>query len=400
MTILVYGFAIFIAPMSEALGWSRSSMSIAPSFMSLAILLFGAVSGRIVDRIGARRLILPSILLFSISLASFALLGGPVGWLYLGFFVASTMGIGTTAIAYTRIVSTWFNHARGLALGVATTGAGLSALVLPPLLSRVIAHWGWQMGWIALGLFALAAVIPALLVMRERPLGNGGREAGTTGNAQHGLTMAQVIRDRRFWMLAASSLLVSTIGGGTVIHLLPMLVDAGLGPATAADRLAFLGVGIIIGRLASGLLLDRLHGPLLAFILIGGTSIGFGLLYVGANAYVLAILLIGMTIGSEGDMLAFFTSRYFGMRSYAEVYGWLYVLFSAGSAVGPLLIATIHRDGGNYAAVQITYAFLALVAAALMLFLGHYRYSAEDEAAEMDAPSVAAGIASPVGAAG
>jgi MFS family permease len=129
---------------------------------------------------------------------------------------------------------------------------------------------------------------------------------------------------------------------------------------------------MIIGRLGTGTLLDRMNGPLLGATLMISTACGFLILYMQwMGGIPFAIVLMGLALGSEGDVLAFFTGRYFGMRNYAELFGWVFGFLALGTAAGPLLIAAL-QNGTGYRAALGASVIQCLCAAALLGSLGRY----------------------------
>jgi predicted MFS family arabinose efflux permease len=154
-----------------------------------------------------------------------------------------------------------------------------------------------------------------------------------------GAAPGDAIRDHRFWTMAAAALLFSPAISAVVIHLQPILTDMGLSPRSIAPCAALLGVGIILGRFLSGSLLDHFYGPVVAMLLFVMPAVGYLMLYSQwLSLAPFAVLIVGMSLGAEGDVFAYFISRYFGLRSYAELFGWIFGVMCLAGGLGPLLI--------------------------------------------------------------
>jgi len=329
-----YALSSFISPLHAQFGWSRGAIGIAGTILVVGNFFTGPIIGHFCDRYGVRRLAAPSVILLAMALSGLALVGGSLSSLYIGYSLVVLGGAATTSVTYTRLVSTWFKRSRGLALGMTMAGSGVIAVVTPLVLSHVIANWGWQAGYLACGLATLIPV-PLIWLMRpEKPVGEE-KAAATAWGAAPG----DAIRDRRFWTMAAAALLFSPAISAVVIHLQPILTDMGLSPRSIAPCAALLGVGIILGRFLSGSLLDHFYGPVVAMLLFVMPAVGYLMLYSQwLSLAPFAVLIVGMSLGAEGDVFAYFISRYFGLRSYAELFGWIFGVMCLAGGLGPLLI--------------------------------------------------------------
>ncbi len=366
-TVPYYSLSSFMVPMNAEFGWSRSEIGVAATILTIVLFITGPVMGRFADRYGARRLALPSAIMLSLAIAALTLIGDSLLQFYVGFVFLSLAGAATTSVAYTRVVTTWFERSRGLALAITMAGAGVTAFLLPLLLARVIGDFGWRGGYLACALIVLLPLPVMWRWLRERveTPAEGVRE-------DHGMTMAEVARTRRFWTLLGAAAFLSPALQVAVIYMMPMLGEIGLVPTEAARTAALLGVGIIIGRFLSGVMLDRFSGPRVGFVLFMIPVFGYLALWSHEAALApYAVAMVGISIGVEGDILAYFASRYFGLRSYAEVFGWIFGVMAITGACGPLLMLMIPESAG-YRPVLLIFSAMAVVAAVLISTLGHY----------------------------
>jgi MFS family permease len=154
--------------------------------------------------------------------------------------------------------------------------------------------------------------------------------------------------------------------GGVIVHFVPMLTDAGLTPTRAGALAGLLGLAIIAGRLATGILVDRVFAPRVAFVVFMLSAVGCWLLAWGGVAWAAqAAILVGFAMGAEIDLISYCVARYFGMAAYGRIYGWLYAVFMIGTAIGPLIAGAAFDRFGDYVAALIVLGS-ALAVASLM----------------------------------
>ncbi len=383
-----YGLAPLMIPLQQQFGWDRAEISVAFTFMTLGLLIAGPlIVGRLSDRIGVRAVALWSIPLFAAMLFGLNFIqAGPEGapgplWLWLGYLAMALLGAGTSPITYTRAVNAWFDQNRGLALGFTLAGTGVMGIVLPLAMAQVVPSYGWRGGFMTLAALALLAWPVVALMLRDAPKPLAA--PGATAPVASGATLGEAVRSHRFWAMGIAFLLLALGIAGLVVHLIPMLMDAGMSPQEAGQVAALIGVGVIAGRVIIGFLVDRFFGPLVAIIVFLITASGCVLLADGGVAVApYAAFLIGFALGAEVDLIAYFTSRYFGMKRYGEVYGWQYGFYGLGAAFAPVLMGVLFaRGGGDYTLALHVSAGLCVVACLLLASLGRYpRYPAPTQA--------------------
>jgi len=165
-----------------------------------------------------------------------------------------------------------------------------------------------------------------------------------------------------------------------VIHLAAMLTDQGIAAQTAALASSVAGAGLLVGRVGTGFLLDRYFGPRLAMCFSGGAALGIVCLLIrhGGAMTFLGAFLAGLGMGAEGDVIAYLTSRYFGLKSFGEIYGFAFGSFVLAGACGALIMGVGFDRTGSYTVPLV--GFLAAILVAIVLFsrLGPYRYVALD----------------------
>jgi MFS family permease len=182
-------------------------------------------------------------------------------------------------------------------------------------------------------------------------------------------------------MLAVAFFIVVLTANGPLIHAVALLTDRGISISRATAALSAAGFAMIVGRLLSGYCLDRFFGPHVAVFCVGGAMIGLGLLSSGYGGIVpiAGIILCGLGMGAEGDIVPYFVSRYFGLRSFGQIYGYLFAVFMIGVGVGPSLMGFSFDHWHSYAPMFIVFEIALLLACIIFLFLGPYQFPAEEQ---------------------
>jgi MFS family permease len=375
---------VFMLPLIAEFGWTRTQVSAALTIFTVALACSLPLIGILVDRLGARRILVPSTLIFgTLLLAIPAFVSAP--WhLWLLFGLMGSLAAGANALPYMRILGNWFDRRRGLAYGLAMAGGGFGYAYVPPMLQWLIDSWDWRAGYLALGGLVLVIAVPiAAFVLRESPAAAGvaagdARPPVANRTATNPAGQVEPVADagvRLLALLFGIFVVLSLCLYGLLSHLVPMLVDRGVAAAHAARMAALLGVAILVSRAAVGLLIDRWFAPRVGAVCTVLSAAGIALFAAGVSTGPIgwvATSLVGLSMGAEIDLLAFLTSRYFGLRRFGRIYGLLFSGFLLGASTGPLAYGALFDEAGHYdVALQGATALLLLCAVA-MLMLPHY----------------------------
>ncbi|CAN7758890.1 MFS transporter [Pseudorhodoferax sp. LjRoot39] len=377
--LLIYTLGSFIVPLETGLGWDRADLQLTVSFLAAGGALSVNLAGPLNARHGMRRVTAVSALAVAAGFLAMTQLQGSVGWLYAAYFVLPFVGLGTTPVTWSHAVSLRFTRHRGLALSIVLCGTGLTAALLPPLLSQAMAQWGWQAGYAVLALVALAMWLSLAwrgLPGRLPPPQAAAPGAPTPPEVQ-GEPFARVLRNRKFWLCnLALGLVVSAIYG-MAANILPVLRGLGLSAAQAGAIFSSFGVALIAGRIVVGLLIDRLWAPGVAAVALALPAVGCTLL-LQADAQtpllwlIVATALCGIGSGAEFDVAAYLVSRYFGLRDYGRVFGLHLSLVTVGSALAPFAFAAMLRGSDGYDAILASCALACVAGPLLLLLMGRY----------------------------
>lgn len=388
--IAVFSFSIFFKSLVHEFHASRAAISFAFTLHNVIGAMCAPLVGRLIDRFGARRVILPATATFALILISGRALGISIWQFYLFYAALGFMGIGASPIPYGVVVSHWFNRRRGLALGFMMLGVGLGAILAPLLAQRLIAAFGWRMAYVIFGFIILLIPLPVLAALLENdpaqrglsPDGVQPRQGASERQSEiQGLTWHEIWHSPTFWLLiCAFSLTGASVHAG-VLHMQPLLIDRGLSPERAAVAISVIGLSLLAGRLGSGYLLDRIFAPRVAIFFFGASALGMVTLWLGStgNVALAAAFLVGLGMGAESDIIAYLISRYFGLRAFGTAFGHCFGAFMLAGAIGTLLMGAGYDWTHSYK-VPLAWFFAAMVVAlGLLLCLGQYRYAAEAE---------------------
>lgn len=377
-SVITATFSIFLGPLRAEFGWTPSETFLGLLLVTAAVTIAAPFIGSLVDRFGAKRVILAGFLMEGAVIASFATQTESLLTFYARYIALAILGLGTTHVAFARVISVWFDRRRGLALGMALAGLGVGGIIWPLLSQWAITAYGWRTAYIIVGLaVATVGILAVGSVVRESPeamglLPDGDERPLTTVPvervAQTGFTLAETMRQPHFWLMLAAFLLIGVAVQSLILHLVPMLTLRNVEPMRAAQAQSLVAAALIVGRLAAGMLMDRFFAPRVAIAFLVGPIVGIILLAAGASgtAAFLAGMLTGLAAGAEVDVTAFLASRYFGLKYFSRTYAWFYSAYSAGAGLGPLITAQAVERYGDYTEILYVHAGLLILAALLL----------------------------------
>ena len=370
-------------PLEAEFGWNRAELSLGISLtQSIGIFSVFAV-GWAMDRWGVKRVIGPLIFLFAVNVALLATMSS------LRMFVALYVMFGLTSsglspVGFLKSISAFFDERRGLAIGLALSGTALGAAFVPRFAELMISEHGWRTAYLALALLPALVALPATLLLVREPTAAAAAEPDAQLEPVSdlpGLTIRQALATRPFWLLAATVFFVSAVINGTSAHAVPFLTDHGYTANAAAAVLTGIGFASVVGRIGSGYLFDRLFAPYVATFFFVLMIIGLYLL-ADLRSATLAMILVGLTLGLELNIVGYLVPRYFGLKRFGEIYGLMFGALNGGGAVGPLIMGTVYTAYGSYRYAFVAFGVMLLCACVLVCTLGPYVYERETPASK------------------
>jgi MFS family permease len=362
--------SIFMPGFQADFGWSRTAVSLGGSILVAVLVLTSPLIGWLSDRVAEVRIAIVSMIAMACAFLLFSRMQGDIRVFLFGFGAMALVSSGASTIPFARIISAHFVRSRGLALGFAMMGTGLSGIALPLFLVPFVAAHGWRPGFLVLAAINFAAIPLIWLLLRDaRPVASREDKAVVVSGAGFG----DAIRSRVFVVLALSFALISLAAAGIAIHFVSMLTDAGLSPARAGALASLTGAATIVARIGTGWLIDRIFAPLVATAMMALAALcllGLGLF--GAAAAPLGAIAYGLAIGSEIDLIAYLAARYFGLGAYGRIYGALYAAVLVGSALSPIGYGMVVDATGSYRNALLVASVLLLLSAFLLRTLPRF----------------------------
>ena len=378
----LYSFGPMAPDLSGALNIPLGELQLCITLNFAGIAVGSQLAGWLMDRFSLRSVTLSSLLLCAFTYIMMGTVSLSQNLLYAFYFLLPIVGCGSLLVTWTKIVCDKFERQRGIALAILLSGSGVVSTVSPLLLAGYVGTAEWQRGFLVLGILPLATLLVCFFTL---PTGNSSSsQQGSlsvnsaepeNGRALKLTTEISYLRNRQFWTIIVALILVVFVVVSMITNIVPMLVQKGLSQSEATLVFSAFGVALVVGRLAGGFFLDRFWGPLIAFCALVLPSIGcliFLLAPPDMALMVMATVLVGVAAGAEFDILAYLVSRYFGLKSYAKVFGTVSGTVALGSGTSPLLIGPLIDATGNYDGLLLICTGLAALGASLFLTLGPY----------------------------
>ncbi|KWR87815.1 MFS transporter [Cupriavidus sp. IDO] len=369
---------VFLKAMTVSFQWSRADVALLPMLAMVGTAIGAPIAGYAADRIGWGKVIGYSIVLFAASLLALAL--APANHAYVGIvgFLIGVTGASTTAAGYLAVLPSVFEARLGMALGFGMIGTGIGGYAAPIAANYLTTVTDWRHSYeifaaLALGLGLIAhQIIFRTLADRQRER----KAMNALVDAQSGMTLREALANYRFWLLGVVVFLVSSSVLGGFVHLPAFASDTGLGRDVAARSAALVGVGLAVSRVGVGFVLDRVFAPLVGLIAFFLGAVAFAILLSGLAhdpAYILlAAFLLGISTGTEGDIIPYLTRKYFGKRAFGVIYGALFGCATVGAAVGPFIYGLAFDHFKSYGPIHQASALICVVSALAVVLLGKY----------------------------
>jgi MFS family permease len=389
--LMVFSFSVFFKSLVLDFHASRAAVSFAFSLFNTVGALLIPGTGMLIDRFGARRVILLFTLLYGLGLCSVLWVGSSVWQLYLFFTILGVaMTSGPAPVPYGVVISHWFNRHRGFALGLSMMGIGVGSVVVPILSQRLITTFGWRTAFAIFGGAVLLLPLPVLATFlqndpAERGLRPDGDEQDQVSQVlpqnKQGLSWREIWHSPTFWVMICVFSLAGASVHGAALHMSAIFTDRGVTAERAAIATSVVGIAVMLGRLTSGYLLDRLFAPRVAILFYGATALGIVILCAGTSgplAFV-ASFLVGLGLGAEVESMAYMITRYFGLASFGTAYGHAFGAFMLSGAAGVLLMGAGYDRFHSYTVPLAALCGAMVLALILLTRLGPYRFGVEAE---------------------
>ena len=357
--ISFWSFGLYVAPLEAEFGWSRAELTLG---FSISLLIGGMAAffvGRFVDLRGPRFTIVIGAVMTAVTYLLLATTSELWQW-YVYQSINAIFRQMMFFIPFQALISRWFNHKRGRAVGILSTGFSIGGFAIIPLMRFVIDEVDWDGSFVFAGIMIAVVFLPiALFVVRDDPADVGQEVDGEPPSGRGeisinriGLTVAQTLRTPLFWMIALSMTTFFYGMFGWMVHAVPYYESVGVSPSGAAALLSAGAAGGILSRLSFGFIADRIRSIELAAVVLalflGGSLLV--LLATGGSPVGIGIFLAMWIVGSGGGPMIepLLLVRTFGLAFFASILGVLSVVETIGQIFSPVAAGAIFDATGSY----------------------------------------------------
>jgi len=376
-------FGIFFKSIEAEFSLTRAATSTVLSTYMVLCTVFAILGGWALDKYGPRVITLLLGLFAGLSLLLISQVDS-LWQLFVTYSLLFAAGSGAAFVVMMSTISRWFDKKRGLALGITSSGAGLGMVVMAPFATLLISSFGWQMAYGVIGLIILLVMIPLSRLLKRDPYeigalpdgvksgsGNEGveqpkNEEGSTGSV--GLSLLQALRARSFWLFVFINLFFASGVFLVMTHLVPHITDVGFSAGEAAAVFSLLGLTVIAGRVAMGIVSDRI-GRKISFIICALLEAGAMVWLIYSQdlwMFYLFALVWGFAYGGVAPSAVALAGETFGLHRLGAIMGMLDVGFGIGAAIGPAMGGLIFDANSSYSVAFLIGAGGYFIAALLI----------------------------------
>lgn len=390
-----YTLSLFGPAMIKDLGWSKADFALIGS-VPLVTLLLIPFAGRFTDRFGTRVAATIGFTAVPLGFVAMSLMSGHLIEYFAIYLVQHVFGILTTSLVFCRVVVEKFTAARGMALSLSMSAPPLAGAITAPFLGEIIADDGWRAGYLTMAAITACGGVLAIVLM-----GANKRRSGTPRDSIIRLTRSELfglLRNPMLVLIMVGMLLVNLPQSFASSQLKLVVISNGIADGTATVMISLYAIGVIVGRLITGLALDAKVRPhLVAIIALGLPATGFMMFASGITATVplmAAVLLIGLAQGAESDIGAYLISHHFDMKNFSLLLSFVTMSMALGSALGAVVLSFTLRQSDSYVPFLIVAAVGTLIGAAAFGLTGKaHRRDGPGKAAEAVSKSALVGEA-------
>ncbi len=385
MMIASIAISVFIGQIATDNQWDRARIGGAVTLLYMGMAIGAPVFGRMVDQRGSRAVLLPLTAVSGLILASFSFTGRSLLLFYVAHLLLGVAQPG--AVAYSKLLSTWFFRYRGVALATLGVGTFVAQVAVPPIARSLQNALGWHGAYRALALAELLIALPVLFTFfRERTSTSAGVAAAQLQEVRPDgapvINVREAISAETYWLLVGAQVAGLFAFMGTTTHAIGIMTERGVTPSMAVWGLSIFAAGGLVAQLLTGYLLDRFDTPRVIVPFALGSLASLVLLQVahGEATVLAAIVLFGIGCGGQTSISSYFTTRYFGVRNFSTIYGSLFPILLLLGAPAPIVIGAIFDASGSYNLGLI--ALEVAIASSIVCFwyLGPYPYPVTEAA--------------------
>lgn len=363
--------SIFLQPMAEAMGWSRTGIAVAAMLNFLCMGVGAFVWGAMSDRYGTRAVVLfgGALLGLGMVLASQA---GTLLQFQLVYGAIVGLAAGSFYAPLTATTAKWFTEHRSLAVALVSAGLSMGSTVMAPLARWLITSYDWRTAMWVIGDLVWLVVLPTAFLVRNPPRAAAVPAAGAapTPSAAGGasdMTIGQVLRTPQFAAIALTHFACCAAHSGPIFHMVTHAIDRGVPAMAAATVLSVAGLASLSGKIGCGIFADRVGAKrtLVAGLTLQAFAISLYLVGSGLGGFYALAVVFGFAYGGVMPLYAILVREYFGERIMGTAFGAVSLAATLGMALGPWIGGALYDSLGSYAWMFIGSAAIGLGAVAI-----------------------------------
>ena len=356
-SLAIYGFGVFLTPLTGEFSWNRGALSAAFSAGILVAGLLATIAGRISDRYGPRLLVTIAAVAMSIGFALMSRITA-LWQAYLIWGVFLGIGIGGTIVPLNTTIPRWFSTNVGMAIAIPTAGFGAGSVLSPLLVQWMVDSFSWRTTFVVLGIIRFVIALPLSLLLKKAPQDeipvpyeeSPSNEVATISPGTADLTFLEALKARRFWLFALAHFGFGFCLQTIVVHIVPNAIDKGIPDVTAASILSILAACGVAGTLSAGFFASRIGSLRLMTISLLMFTLSIAWLLISGEVWMFYIFAIffGFFHGAAIPLWTICAAEIFGMKSLGMIFGTVIMMGTIGGAIGAPMSGVIFDTTGNY----------------------------------------------------
>jgi MFS family permease len=343
----MFSLAVFLQPITEATGWSRTAVSSAMTLNFLTMGVGGFLWGMLSDRYGPRPVVLAGSVLLGLGLVlasratsqlEFRLVYGVLVGFAAGSFFAPMIAA----------VTAWFDRHRSLAVSLVSVGVGVAPMTISPFAAWLVSGHDWRTAQLTIGVLVWVLLIPASFLVRQAAAPEGTQASAAAEESS--MSMREALRSAPFIVLAVTFFACCAAHSGPIFHTISYAMLCGIPSTLAVTIYSMEGLAGLGGRLALGVAADRLgvKPVLIAGLVIQALAAGAFVFVARLEAFYAVAAVFGFAYGGVMPLYAVLARQYFGQRIMGGVLGAATMISSLGMALGPAVGGWIFDRFGAY----------------------------------------------------
>ncbi len=356
-SLAIYGFGVFLTPLTGEFSWDRGTLSAAFSAGILVAGLLATIAGRISDRYGPG---LP-IAIGSVAMAiGFVLMSRITAlWqVYAIWGVFFGIGLGGTIVPINTTIPRWFATRMSIAIAIPISGFGFGSILSPLLAQWLVDVYAWKTAFVVLGIIRLVLALPFSFLLKGNPGDKGLQPYGearpeeeiSVDTLTEGISFREALKSRRFWLFAVTQFGFIFCLQTIVVHIVPNAIDKGVPSVVSAGILSILAAAGVFGTLSAGFFASRIGSLRLLTINLLMFTLSIAWLLVAGEVWMfyLFAVVFGIFHGATIPLWTICAAEMFGMKSLGMIFGTVMMIGTIGGAIGAPLSGVIFDNTGNY----------------------------------------------------